>query len=40
MVSSLKMAKVKLDFLTDIDMLLMLEESIGGGICQYVIINT
>ena len=33
---ALKKAKVKLDLLTDIDMLLMVEESIRGGICQSI----
>ena len=32
----LKKAKVKLDFLTDIDMLLRIEKSIRGGICHYI----
>ena len=44
--SALKKTKVKLDLLTDIDMLLMVEKSIGGGIShpfidmQELITNT
>ena len=34
--ATLKETKVKLDFLTDIDILLMLEEGIRGGICQAI----
>ena len=30
----MKKAEVKLELLTDIDMLLMVENGIGGGICQ------
>ena len=33
--SSLKRTKVKLDILTDIEILLMAEKSIRGGICHY-----
>ena len=36
MVSSFKKIKVKLDLLTDINMLLMLEKGIGGGICYPI----
>ena len=36
MVSSFKKAKVKLEFLTDIDMLLMMEKGIGEGICHAI----
>ena len=36
MVSSLKKTKVKLDLLTDIDMLLMVEKGIRGGICHAI----
>ena len=36
MVSSFKKIKVKLDLLTDINMLLMLEKGIGGGICYLI----
>ena len=32
----LKMTKVKLELLTDENMLLMVEEGIGGGICQAI----
>ena len=32
----LKSTKVKLDLLTDIDMLLMVEKGIRGGICQAI----
>ena len=32
----LQKAKVKLDLLNDIDMLLMVEKSIGGGICPTI----
>ena len=34
--AALKNAKVKLDFLTDIDMLLMAEKGIRGGICHSI----
>ena len=34
--AALKNAKVKLDFSTDIDMLLMEEKGIGGGICYSI----
>ena len=33
---SLKKTKVKLDFLTDIDILLMVEKGIKGGICHSI----
>ena len=36
MASSFKKAKVKLDLLTDINMLFMVEKGIRGGICQYI----
>ena len=36
MASSFKKTKVKLDLLTDIDMLLMVEKGIRRGICQYI----
>ena len=36
MASSLKNTKVKFDFLTSIDMLLMEEKVIGGGINQSI----
>ena len=36
MASSFKKTKVKLDLLTDINMLLMVEKVIRGGICQSV----
>ena len=32
----LKRTEVKLDLLTDIDMLLMVEKGIGGGICHSI----
>ena len=32
----LKMTKVELEFLTDIDMLLMVEKGSRGGICQAI----
>ena len=34
--AALKNTKVKLDLLTDIDMLLMLEKGIRGGICHSI----
>ena len=34
--AALKKTKVKLDLLTDIDMLLMVEKGIRGGICQAI----
>ena len=34
--AALRMFKVKLDLLTDIDMLLMLEKGIRGGICHSI----
>ena len=34
--AALKMTKVKLDLLTDADMLLMLEKGIRGGICHSI----
>ena len=34
--ATLKKAKVKLDLLTGIDILLMVEKRIGGGICHSV----
>ena len=34
--AALKKTKVKLDLLTDIDMLLMVEKGIRGGICHFV----
>ena len=34
--AALKMTKVKLDLLTDIDMLLMVEKGIRGGICHSI----
>ena len=36
MVSMFKKEKVKLELLTDIDMLLMVEKEIRGGICQAI----
>ena len=36
MAGSFKKTKVKLDLLTDIDMLLMLEKGIRGGICRSI----
>ena len=36
MTSSIKKTKVKLDLLTDIDMLLMAEKGIRGGICHVI----
>ena len=36
MASSFKKTKVKLDLLTDVNMLLMVEKVIRGGICQSV----
>ena len=38
--AALQKIKVKLDLLTDIDMLLMVEKAIRGGICQKIITNT
>ena len=34
--AALKKTKVKLDLLTDVDMLLMVEKSIRGGICHSI----
>ena len=34
--AALKMTKVTLDLLTNIDMLLMVEKGIGGGICRSI----
>ena len=34
--AALKKTKVKLDPLTDIDMLLMVQKGIKGGICQFI----
>ena len=34
--AALKKTKAKLDLLTDIDMLLMIEKSIRGGICHAI----
>ena len=34
--AALKKTKVKLDYLTDIDMLLMVEKGIRGGICNAI----
>ena len=34
--AALKQTKVKLDLLTDIDMLIMVEKGIRGGICHFV----
>ena len=34
--AALKKTKVKLDFLADIDMLLMVEKGVGGGICHSI----
>ena len=36
MASSFKMTKVKLDLLTDVNMLLMVEKSIRGGIYHFI----
>ena len=36
MASSFKKTKVKLDLLTDTDMLLTVEKGIRGGICHYI----
>ena len=36
MASMFKKTKVKLELLTDIDMLLMVEKGIRGGICQAI----
>ena len=36
MASSFKITKVKLDLLTDVNMLLMVEKSIRGGICHFI----
>ena len=38
MASSLKKARVKLDLLTEIDMLLMVEKGVRGGISHYLLI--
>ena len=35
----LKTTKVKLDFLTDINMLLMVEKGIRGGLCHSIFID-
>ena len=37
MASSLTKTGVKLELLTDIDMLLMVEKGIRGGICQAIL---
>ena len=37
--ATLKKPKVKLDLLTDIDMLLMVEKGIRGGICHCIFID-
>ena len=34
--AALKKTKVKLDYLTDVDMLLMVEKGINGGICHSI----
>ena len=34
--AALKKTKAKLDLLTNIDMLLMVEKGISGGICHYI----
>ena len=34
--AALKKTKVKLDLLTEIDMLLMVEKGIRGGICNFI----
>ena len=36
MPSSFKKTKVKLDLLTDLNMLLMVEKGIRGGICHFI----
>ena len=36
MTNVLKKIEVKLELLTDIDMLLMVEKRISGGICRYI----
>ena len=36
--AALKKTKIKLDILTDIDMLLMVEKGIRGRICHYLLI--
>ena len=36
MVSLLKKTEVKLELITDYDMLMMVEEGIRGGICQAI----
>ena len=36
MASSLKKTEVKLELLTEVDMLLMVEKGIGSGICRAI----